>query len=388
MPFLFGVATATLVAGEADYIVALINASPLWYAVLLIGGRLPRRPVHRHHLALRHRAGLLLGVPAASAACRRRCSSARCAFVFILVGRLAFDLIASVNAFIGAIVICTTPWMIIMTIGYVVRRGYYAPPDLQVFNQGRTAARYWFNNGVNWRGMVAWIPAAIAGPAVRQLPAADRGARSATRRGGVDISLPVSPSGLAAVLYLAHALRRPGAALRLRSRRARAGCPPRDGEAPAVVDDPRASAHRRPRAARRRPSRSRVRLMVERHPARDGHRRAGRRHRSSRGSPGRRRSPGCPASTRSSDVDVAVVGRAVRRRGLLPARAPASARRTCGSRRGCCGPYNPAADVEPFAAQQVVDAGDIAVNPFDIEEAIGQIEAGARAPARARPAGC
>ena len=41
-------------------------------------------------------------------------------------------------------------------------------------------------------------------------------------------------------------------------------------------------------------------------------------------------------------------------------------------------PYNPAVDVEPFAAQQVVDAGDIAANPFDIGTAIGQIEAGAR----------
>jgi agmatinase len=41
-------------------------------------------------------------------------------------------------------------------------------------------------------------------------------------------------------------------------------------------------------------------------------------------------------------------------------------------------PYNPAVDVEPFARQQVVDAGDVAVNPFDIPAAIGQIEAGAR----------
>src|SRR6476620_7825222 len=32
-------------------------------------------------------------------------------------------------------------------------------------------------------------------------------------------------------------------------------------------------------------------------------------------------------------------------------------------------PYNPALDVEPFAAQQVVDAGDIACNPFDIAAA-------------------
>ncbi|MGG7462921.1 agmatinase [Plantibacter sp. YIM 135347] len=37
-------------------------------------------------------------------------------------------------------------------------------------------------------------------------------------------------------------------------------------------------------------------------------------------------------------------------------------------------PYNPAQDVEPFGAQQVVDAGDIAVNPFDLDEAVREIE--------------
>lgn len=38
-------------------------------------------------------------------------------------------------------------------------------------------------------------------------------------------------------------------------------------------------------------------------------------------------------------------------------------------------PYNPAVDVEPFAAQQVADCGDIAVNPFDIADAIETIDA-------------
>ncbi|MFI5956736.1 agmatinase [Cryptosporangium sp. NPDC051539] len=41
-------------------------------------------------------------------------------------------------------------------------------------------------------------------------------------------------------------------------------------------------------------------------------------------------------------------------------------------------PYNPALDVSPFAVQQVVDAGDLAVNPFDIGEAVATIEAAAR----------
>ena len=37
-------------------------------------------------------------------------------------------------------------------------------------------------------------------------------------------------------------------------------------------------------------------------------------------------------------------------------------------------PYNPAQDVQPFAQLQVADAGDIAANPFDIAEALLQIE--------------
>jgi len=41
-------------------------------------------------------------------------------------------------------------------------------------------------------------------------------------------------------------------------------------------------------------------------------------------------------------------------------------------------PYNPALQVPVFASQQVVDAGDLAVNPFSIDEAIGAIERGAR----------
>ncbi|MFC4948967.1 agmatinase [Pseudonocardia sp. GCM10023141] len=37
-------------------------------------------------------------------------------------------------------------------------------------------------------------------------------------------------------------------------------------------------------------------------------------------------------------------------------------------------PYHPALDVSPFAAQQVADAGDLGINPFDIEEAIRTVE--------------
>lgn len=40
-------------------------------------------------------------------------------------------------------------------------------------------------------------------------------------------------------------------------------------------------------------------------------------------------------------------------------------------------PYNPAVDVSPFQALQVVDAGDVACTPFDIVAAVEQIDAAA-----------
>jgi agmatinase len=79
-----------------------------------------------------------------------------------------------------------------------------------------------------------------------------------------------------------------------------------------------------------------------------------------------------------SDVDVAIVG--------VPFDSGVSYRP--GARFGpahvressrLLRPYNPAQDVEPFARAQVVDAGDLAVNPFSIEEAIGQVQSGAAA---------
>ncbi len=41
-------------------------------------------------------------------------------------------------------------------------------------------------------------------------------------------------------------------------------------------------------------------------------------------------------------------------------------------------PYHPNLDVEPWSIHQVVDAGDVACNPFDINEAITQVQSAAR----------
>lgn len=41
-------------------------------------------------------------------------------------------------------------------------------------------------------------------------------------------------------------------------------------------------------------------------------------------------------------------------------------------------PYHPFMDVFPWVAQQVADAGDVSVNPFDLLAAVGQVESAAR----------
>ena len=240
VPFLFGIVTATLVAGESDYVVALITASPLWYALLLMVvaflGGLSTGITSLYGTGLdfssvfprfsRVQASLFIGA---------------FAFLFILVGRLAFDLIDSVNAFIGAIVICTSPWMVIMMLGYVVRRGYYSPADLQVFNLGMRGGAYWFSNGVNWRGMAAWIPAAVGGLLFANYPPLIEGPfRNAA--GGVDISLPVA-LGVAAVLYLGMLFLVPEPRYVFGPDGPR-WVPSRESEMPAVVEDGKASSHR------------------------------------------------------------------------------------------------------------------------------------------------
>ena len=198
IPFVFGLATATLIT-NSDYVVGLIQASPLWYAILLIVvafiGGLSTGTTSLYGTGLdfasvfpqlsRVRATILIGA---------------LAFVFILVGRLAFDLLGAVNAFIGAIVVTTTPWMVIMAIGYFVRRGYYDAGDLQVFNRGQIGGKYWFNSGVNWRALGSWLIAATVGLSFAYYPPVIEGPFNAVA-GGVDLSL-VTAIGTAAVLYL------------------------------------------------------------------------------------------------------------------------------------------------------------------------------------------
>lgn len=209
LPFFFGLATASIIAARApghmnpaapDYVGGLLAVSPGWYflpvcLIALIGG-MSTGTTSLYGTGLdfssvfpafsRVRATILIGV---------------LAIVFIFIGRFAANLTQSISTFATLIITCTAPWIVIMMLGYLTRRGWYDPDALQVFNRRQRGGRYWFAHGWNWRGMTAWLVSAVLALQFVNQPGQYVGPLG-DLAGGVDISLPVALP-VAAVLYLA-----------------------------------------------------------------------------------------------------------------------------------------------------------------------------------------
>ena len=205
VPFLFGLVTATIIAIQApvflensDYVGGLLEIAPAWYflpvcLIALIGG-MSTGTTALYGTGLdfssvfprfsRIQATIFIGT---------------IAIIFIFVGRFAFNIVQSISTFAVLIITCTAPWMIIMMVGFVTRRGWYDSDSLQVFNRRQIGGRYWFNNGWNWRAMGVWGVSALTGLLFVNLPGQFIGPLG-NLAAGVDLSIPVS-IGLAAVLY-------------------------------------------------------------------------------------------------------------------------------------------------------------------------------------------
>jgi purine-cytosine permease-like protein len=198
VPFFFGLATATIIAAKApqfiassDYVGGLLAVSPRWFflpvcLIAIIGGMstgttalygtgLDLSSMLPRYLK-RVSATLVIGL---------------LAIAFIFVGRFAFNLVESVSTFSTLIDTFSCPWLAIMVIGYLTRRGHYLPDDLQVFNRGLRGGHYWFTGGWNLRAMGAWLPSSAAGLLFANVPGQFVGPLSLFV-GGLDISVPVS----------------------------------------------------------------------------------------------------------------------------------------------------------------------------------------------------
>ena len=197
IPFFFGLMTATIIAVKApDYLAnvnftgGLLAITNGWFFVplliLALVGGMSTGTTSLYGTGLdfssvfpslsRVKATLLIGVLAIG---------------LIFVGRFSFNLVASITTFVSLIIVMTTPWMVIMMIGLLVRRGYYSSDDLQVFTRGQKGGIYWFTNGWNLRGMVAWVPSALIALATINIPGQFVGWLG-NLAGGVDISLVVA----------------------------------------------------------------------------------------------------------------------------------------------------------------------------------------------------
>ncbi|MEV1170862.1 cytosine permease [Nonomuraea sp. NPDC049784] len=209
LPFCFGLATASIIAAKAaeyvdpaapNYVGGLLAISPGWYFVpvcliALIGG-------------MSTGTTSLYGTGLDFSSVFTRFSRVQAtvfigtlSIVFIFIGRFAANLTQSISTFATLIITCTAPWMVIMMLGYVTRRGWYDPEALQVFNRRQRGGRYWFTHGWNWRGLSAWLVSGGLALMFVNLPGQFVGPLG-DLAGGVDISLPVGLA-VAGLLYLA-----------------------------------------------------------------------------------------------------------------------------------------------------------------------------------------
>jgi purine-cytosine permease-like protein len=207
IPYAFGIATATVIATNApeaakvaDYAGGLIDVTPTWFlipvAIIAVIGGMSTGTTSLYGTGLdmssvfprlsRVQSTVLIGV---------------ISIAIVFIGRFALDFVDTIVTFATLIIVCTVPWVIIMTIGFIVRRGYYLPDDLQVFNRGQRGGAYWFHGGVNWRGMAAWIPSAIIALLFVNLPGQFEGPlRNTAENAGLDKLAGVDLSLLVAIL--------------------------------------------------------------------------------------------------------------------------------------------------------------------------------------------
>ncbi len=205
LPFTFGLVTTSIIAraapqylAQVDYTGGLIAIAPpaffLPLLLLAIISGLSTGTTSLYGTGLdfssvfprlsRPQATLLIGAVA-------------CALIF--VGRFAFNLIDAITTFVSLIVVTTTPWMVVMILGYFVRRGFYLPEAMQVFNRGQQGGPYWFRGGWNVPGMAAWLVSAGLALLMVNMPGHFVGWLGHLA-GSLDVSL-LAALGMPALLY-------------------------------------------------------------------------------------------------------------------------------------------------------------------------------------------
>lgn len=161
--FLFGAYTAVTFANPtASYVPELVANSPYWYLfpILFIGliAGTAQAVINIYSMGLDFSA-----IIAALSRIQATLLLSGITTILVYVGVVFGDLSSAISASLGLLIVLATPWVIINLVGFLNRKGYYYPDDLQVFNRGEQGGRYWFTRGLNFRAFAAWVPASIVG---------------------------------------------------------------------------------------------------------------------------------------------------------------------------------------------------------------------------------
>jgi purine-cytosine permease-like protein len=162
-PVLWGAYTAvTFKDPAADYVPALVEASPMWFVpflfVLGLGSGAAQGTVNMYSTGLdmssilprvsRVPGTVFVGV---------------CSYVLVVIGAYSGSIIANLTAFLDFLTIGFVSFVAVVIVGYWNHRGMYDSDALQVVVRGERGGRYWFDHGWNWRAVLAFVLATIAG---------------------------------------------------------------------------------------------------------------------------------------------------------------------------------------------------------------------------------
>jgi purine-cytosine permease-like protein len=162
-PLVFGAYTAVAINNPSlSYVGGLVGISPLWYLVPLIFlgivGSLGQSTVciYSNGLDFSSIIPRLKRVPATIVL---SCIGV----LFIFMGTLVWNIENTVSAFVTLFGVLAAPWISIILVGHFMRRGFYDPQALQVFNRREKGGIYWFTRGLNLRACLAWLIASCIG---------------------------------------------------------------------------------------------------------------------------------------------------------------------------------------------------------------------------------
>lgn len=241
--FLFGHVTASVTAVSnpelimsGDYVGGLVASTPVWFfiplALISVAGGVTTGTSLLYGTGLDFSSIVVVMNRVASTVLIGGITVA-----FVLIGKFVFDMVQSVTTLSTLLVVCTVPWIAIMLIGYLTRRGWYDVDSLLVFSRRQVGGKYWFQHGWNVNAVASWLIGAVLAVSFVNLPGQFVGPLGNTV-GGIDVSLLVALT-IPALLFWILLRVNPDPDYVFGPEGAR-GVPVRSGEVEPVISNPRA----------------------------------------------------------------------------------------------------------------------------------------------------